>query len=597
MNVKNQNLDLGLIGNCKFGALVDKSANIVWSCIPQFDSDPVFCSLLQEGDDVQGQFSINMYNYSHSEQYYIRNTPALITILHDKNGNSLEVTDFAPRYRQLGRMFCPTMIVRRVKPLKGSPRICIKLRPVFNYGSVPPQITRGSNHIRYVGPDTVLRLTTDFSISSVLEELPVVLDDGITLILGPDETFPDAVTPMGHRFMEETLDYWRDWSRSLAIPFEWQDEVIRSAITLKLNAFEDTGAIIAAMTTSIPESPDSGRNWDYRFCWLRDGYFVINALNRLGTTKTMEKFIRYLINVSANTGNNHLWPVYRINGKRELVESIVENLQGYRGMGPVRVGNQASEQIQNDVYGAAVLATAHVFFDKRLERIGNVALFHILEHLGDMAVKLYDQPDAGPWEFRSSMRVHTYSSLMCWAACDRLSRIAAHLNLPDRNQYWQDHAQTIHAEICNRAWNPNLNTFVDTFDGEDLDASLLLLNEIGFLKADDPRFASTVDAIGKHLMQDKFLFRYRLEDDFGKPEFAFTVCTFWYIDALTSLGRREEARALFENLLKCANHLGLMSEHIDPANNEMWGNFPQTYSMVGIINSAIRLSKPWSEAF
>jgi GH15 family glucan-1,4-alpha-glucosidase len=538
-----------------------------------------------------------MYDYSHSDQYYIRNTPALMTILHDKHGNSLEVTDFAPRYRQHGRMFCPITIVRRVKPLKGTPRICIKIRPVFGYGSISPQITRGSNHIRYVGPDTVLRLTTDFSVSAIIEEVPVVLDDGITLILGPDETLPDAVTPMGHRFLEETLDYWRDWCRSLAIPFEWQDEVIRSAITLKLNAFEDSGAIIAAMTTSIPESPDSGRNWDYRFCWLRDGYFVINALNRLGTTKTMEKFIRYLINISANTGNNHLWPVYRINGKHDLKETIVKTLNGYRGMVPVRVGNAASDQIQNDVYGAAVLATAHVFFDKRLERIGDEALFHILEHLGDMAVKLFDQPDAGPWEFRSSMRVHTYSSVMCWAACDRLSRIADHLNLPDRDKYWRKHADSMHKEISYRAWNKELDAFVDSFDGDNLDASMLLLHEIGFVKADDPRFASTVDAIGKNLMQNNFLFRYRLEDDFGKPEFAFTVCTFWYIDALTSLGRREEARELFENLLTCANHLGLMSEHIDPMNKEMWGNFPQTYSMVGIINSAIRLSKPWSDAF
>lgn len=597
MTDKKQNLELGLIGNCKFSALIDRNASIVWSCMPQFDSDPAFCTLLQDSEDPGGHFSVEMLDFSHSEQSYIRNTSALITILYDKHGNAVEIIDFAPRFKQHGRIFCPIMIVRRIKPLTGSPRICIRLRPTHDYGNSAPQITRGSNHVRYVSPDRVLRLTTDYSISAILEEVPVVLEDGITMILGPDETIPDSVTQTGHRFLENTLEYWREWTRSLAIPFEWQVEVIRSAITLKLNAFEDTGAIIAAMTTSIPESPDSGRNWDYRYCWLRDGYFVVNALNRLGTTQTMEKYIRYLINISANSEGNHLWPVYRINGKRDLLEYTVDSLTGYRKMGPVRVGNQANEQIQNDVYGAAILATAHVFYDLRMDRSGDKGLFRILEQLGEMAVKVFDQPDAGPWEFRAIMRIHTYSSMMCWAACDRLGRIASHLGLDERSEYWQGHADRMHAEICSRAWNKELNSFADAFEGNELDASLLLLNEIGFLEADDPRFASTVDAIGTHLRQGKFLFRYRAEDDFGTPEYAFTVCTFWYIDALTALKRTDEARELFQNLLGCANHLGLMSEHIDPSNNEMWGNFPQTYSMVGIINSAIQLSKPWSEAF
>jgi len=598
MNHYDNNLDLGLIGNCSYGALIDRSARIVWSCMPQFDSNPVFCSLLNSGkggDD--GSFGIELHDVVESEQGYIHNTPVLVTVMHDSHGNSVEVTDFAPRFQQHGRMFRPTMLIRRIKPLSGSPRLTIRLRPMCDYGASRPEITRGSNHIRYVSPDWVLRLTTDCSIAAILDETQFVLNDGITLVLGPDETLPEAVTPVGHRFMENTLEYWRNWVRTLAIPFEWQRQVIRSAITLKLNSYEDTGAIIAAMTTSIPESPDSGRNWDYRYCWLRDGYFVINALNRLGTTVTMERFLRYLINISAGSDGNHLWPVYRINGNRNLDETMVEHLRGYRGMGPVRVGNQAGEQIQNDVYGAAILATAHVFFDERLVRPGDEALFKIMEGLGNRAVEVFDQPDAGPWEYRANARVHTYSSAMCWVACDRLARIAARLGLDQRQGYWRRQADKIHRHIVDQAWNSKMNSFVDSFGGTGLDASLLLLHEFDFLEADDPRFAGTVEAIEKNLRQGDLLFRYRGEDDFGKPENAFTVCTFWYIDALTSLGRVEEARELFLHLLECCNHLGLLSEDIDPVTRELWGNFPQTYSMVGIINSALRLSKPWSEAF
>lgn len=598
MKTNEQTLDLGLIGNCSYGGLVDSRARIVWACMPQFDSNPVFCSLLEPtGNHDSGSFAIDLHDMVDSEQYYLRNSPVLVTILRDGQGNAVEITDFAPRFEQYGRIFRPIMLIRRIRPITGSPRIRIRLRPAHDYGAGTPTTTRGSNHIRYITPEWVLRLTTDCSISAILDEIEFVLNDDITLILGPDETLPEAVTPVGHRFMENTLDYWRNWVRTLAIPFEWQQEVIRSAITLKLNAFEDTGAIIAAMTTSIPESPDSGRNWDYRYCWLRDGYFVVSTLNRLGTTRTMESFLRYLINISAGGNGGHLWPVYRINGNRNLDEIMVESLAGYRGMGPVRVGNQACEQIQNDVYGAAILATAHVFFDQRLSKPGDQALFSMLENLGHKAVDVHDKPDAGPWEFRAIERVHTYSSAMCWVACDRLARIAGHLGLDQRQEYWRDQADKIHEYIMAGAWNEEMNSFVDSIGGEELDASLLLLPELGLVDADDRRFAGTVAAIEKHLKHGDFLYRYRGEDDFGQPDYAFTVCTFWYIDALTSLGRKEEARELFLRLLDCCNHLGLLSEHINPVNGELWGNYPQTYSMVGIINSAIRLSKRWSEAF
>jgi GH15 family glucan-1,4-alpha-glucosidase len=278
-------------------------------------------------------------------------------------------------------------------------------------------------------------------------------------------------------------------------------------------------------------------------------------------------------------------------------ENSIPNMQGFRGMGPVRVGNAAYHQVQNDVYGSVILAASHVFFDQRLEHRGDESLFHRLEDLGELAREVYDKPDAGLWELRNSARVHTFSSVMCWVACDRLSRIAAHIGLADRAAYWRKHADGIHRVICERSFDATRNTFVECFDGKDMDASLLLLKEMDFLAADDPRFAGTVAMVEKELKHGDLIYRYRKEDDFGRPETAFLVCTFWYIDALAALGRRDEARDLFEKMLSYRNPHGLLSEDVDPKDLELWGNFPQTYSMVGLIHSALRLSNSWENAF
>jgi GH15 family glucan-1,4-alpha-glucosidase len=486
-------------------------------------------------------------------------------------------------------------VVRRIRRLAGSPRVCIRLRPAHGYGAQRCSTTLGSHHIRYVAPDLVLRLTTDASVTAVAEETWFLLEEAVTLILGPDETVPDAVAEVGRRFLDETVHYWREWVRALSIPFEWQDDVIRAAITLKLNAYDDTGAIVAAMTTSIPEAPDSGRNWDYRYCWLRDGYFVVNALNRLGATATMERYLAYLLNVAA--AGDGLQPVYGIDGRPNLAEREVPSLPGYRGMGPARVGNDAYRQVQHDVYGSAIVAATHAFFDRRLARMGDEVLFRRLERLGARALETFHRPDAGIWELRGSPRVHTFSSVMCWAGADRLARIAAQLGLSADAARWRDAANRIHSFVCENAWNEKRKAFVGAVGSDSLDASMLLLHELGFLAADDPRFVKTVEAIGRELKQGDFVFRYSEPDDFGVPTNAFLVCTFWYVYALSALGRADEARQLFERLLACRNSHGLLAEHIDPRTGEQWGNFVQTYSMVGLVNGAIRLSIRWDQAF
>jgi hypothetical protein len=417
-------LDLALIGNCTVGALLDARGRMVWGCFPRFDGDPVFCSLL---DDTlaHGYFDIELVDFESAEQAYVENTAILRTRLVDTRGGCVEITDFAPRFGLFGRMFRPTMLVRRLRRINGSPRLRVRLRPACDTGRARPTTTWGSNHVRYVMPTLTLRLTTDLSITAIQEETPFFLEDTATLLLGPDETVHDSPGETGRRFLEETERYWQEWVRFLGIPFEWQEAVIRAAITLKLNAYDDTGAIIAAMTTSIPEAAGSQRNWDYRYCWLRDGYFVVNALNRLGATRTMERYLGYIVNVVADAGAGPLQPVFGIDGRARIDEHIAEGLAGYRGMGPVRIGNQAYAQVQHDVYGSAVLAATHIFFDQRLTRRGDETLFHQLEALGERAAKNFDQPDAGLWELRNSAHVHTFSSVMCWAACDRLARIAA----------------------------------------------------------------------------------------------------------------------------------------------------------------------------
>ena len=590
-------LDLALIGNCTVGALIDARADIVWGCFPRFDGDPTFCSLLRGGAEDEGIFRLELADLERTEQGYLDNTAILVTQLVDRHGGVVEITDFAPRFGQYGRMFRPMMLVRQVRRVSGSPRLTVRLRPSHGYGAARPTVTWGSHHVRYVTPGLTLRLTTNASITAILEETSFFLEEGITFLLGPDETVQGSATEVGRRFFEETAQYWREWVRFLGIPFEWQDAVIRAAITLKLNAFDDTGAIIAAMTTSIPEAANSVRNWDYRYCWLRDGYFVVNALNRLGATRTMERYLAYIVNVAAEATDGHLQPVYGIDGRALLEEGELPALAGYRGMGPVRIGNQAYLQAQHDVYGSAVLAATHIFFDRRLARCGDDALFRRLESLGEKAVASFDQPDAGLWELRGSARPHTFSAVMCWAACDRLARIAARLGLGGRAEHWRSHAERLHGSIVERTWNKQRGSFVASFEGNDMDASLLLLVEVGFLAADDPRFAATVAAVEQDLKRGDFIFRYVERDDFGEPENAFLVCSFWYVNALAVLGRRDQARLLFEKLLACRNRHGLLAEHIDPKTGEQWGNFVQTYSMVGLINSAIRLSLRWDQAF
>ena len=590
------NLDLAVVGNCTWAGLIDDRARLVWACLPRFDSDPVFPALLNGEIEEEGVFAIDLVDFVESERCYDGNTAILRTILRDEHGGAVEVCDFAPRFANYDRTYRPTMIMRKVTPIAGEPQIRVVLTPRGDYGRESAQTTRGSNHIRYVTPGITLRLTTDAPISYIADSTPFVLGNPIHLILGPDETWREPIESSVRDYEERTRAHWLEWVRGLSIPFEWQDAVIRAAITLQLCYCEETGAIVAALTTSIPEHADSERTWDYRFCWLRDAYFVVHALNRLGATGTMEGYLGSLGTLVAGAGpDGGLQPVYGIGLESALVERFEPMLKGYRGMGPVRVGNQAYEHIQNDVYGSAVLAATQSFFDARLLRPGGERLFKLLEVVGEHAVRVWDQPDAGLWELRTRASVHTFSAVMCWAACDRLARIARQIGIPARADYWTAQADEMRETIEKRGGDSG-QFFSASFEGNETDASLLLLEQLGFVEADDPRYLGTIDVIERDLRRGPYLYRYSVPDDFGVPRTAFNICTFWYIDALAACGRVDEARELFENMLARRNSVGLLSEDLEPETGELWGNFPQTYSMVGLINSAMRLSRSWEEA-
>ena len=587
-------LNLWPIGNCQVSAMVDDRAGIVWGCVPRVDGDPVFCALLNGERQDEGVWRIELVGQTSATQEYLRNTPILKTRLEAEDGSAVEILDFCPRHRRDGRMYRPVAFLRIVRPVAGSPRISVNLTPMRGYGEEVAPRTNGTNHIRYLIGPQAMRLTTNAPVGYVLEGRRFRLESDMHFFLGPDEPFSGNVENEVEAMFEATDHYWRHWARGLATPMDWQEAVIRAAITLKLCQHEETGAIVAALTTSIPEAPGSERNWDYRYCWIRDSYYTVQALNGIGALDVLEKYLAYLRNIIDDAKDGRVQPLYSVMGEAELTERFAPDLAGYRGMGPVRVGNEAFTQVQHDAYGQIVLPTVQGFFDQRLYRVASRQDFESLEEVGEMAWRFHDQPDAGLWEFRTRQEIHTYSTLMSWAACDRLANVAERLGMEESAEKWGERATKIREMIESRAWNEEEGFYASAMGGSHLDASLLQMIDLRFLTPEDARFQKTFAAIEKALRRGEHMLRYDSEDDFGRPETAFNICTFWLIEALHVAGRYEEARSLFETMLAHRTGSGLLSEDLDFTTGELWGNFPQTYSLVGIINCAALLSRPWS---
>jgi GH15 family glucan-1,4-alpha-glucosidase len=582
--------DLGLLGNCQFSALVERTGAIVWCCLPRFDSEPVFSTLLDASGG--GQFLVAPAGAEPGRQRYLDNTNVLETTFTTSDGG-VRLLDFAPRFVQYERPFRPSQIVRIVEPISGTPRIRVRCDPRLGWSRRVPQPVAGSNHVRFEGFPAQLRLTTDIPLS-YLSGQPFALTERRHLVLSWGAPVEEPLAPLCERFLSETVRYWQCWVKECDVPPRFQQEVIRSALALKLHCFEDTGAIVAAMTTSIPEAPNSSRTWDYRYCWLRDAYYALSAFRLLGHFEEREQFVRYLINVASASPDLDLAPLYRVDAGVDLDERILPDWPGFEDQGPVRIGNAAARQQQNDVFGEMVLALSPVFLDARFSAERSRDTLKLLEGLARKAAALAGTPDAGIWELRTDAKPQTFSSLMCWAALDRMANVAA-LHSPEREATLRESATGVRELLLARAWNQTLGAFVASFEGGHLDAALLQMAPLRFLPVDDRRLVGTVDAIMRDLMHGSWLLRYRQDDGLGLPTAAFVLCTFWLVEALICLRRIAEARALLESALTALSPLGLLSEHYAVDSGRLWGNFPQAYSHVGLIHAAFAASPRWSE--
>jgi GH15 family glucan-1,4-alpha-glucosidase len=585
--------DLALIGNCQFSALVERTGSVVWCCLPRFDAEPVFSALLDEAEG--GRFFVGAADGRPGRQRYLENSNVLETTF-DTDEGSFRVIDFAPRALLYDRIFRPTQLFRVVEPISGAPRVRVRCEPKLGWSKAEPRPLQGSNHVDYEGFGERLRLTTDIPLSYVAGP-PFVLTERRHLALSWGAPVEEALAPLAERFLSDTLRYWQRWVKHCNVPPLYQKTVIRSALALKLHCFEDTGAIVAAMTTSIPEAPGSGRTWDYRYCWLRDAYYALDALGSLGHFEERERFAQYLLNVAASAPDLNLAPLYRVDTTPVVDERVLDHWPGFGGDGPVRVGNGAHVHQQNDIFGEMVLALTPVFVDERFSAERSPAALELIERLARKAVSVFGTPDAGIWEYRTEWKPQTFSSLMCWAAADRMALVASQ-HLPTRAQEFRAAADRIRAEIADKAWCGQVGdsgAFVGHHGGTDLDASLLQMATLRLFPAADPRLRATVEAIRKTLSKDGWLLRYSLDDGFGRPKVAFIICTFWLIEALSALGLAQDAKAVMERVHAALSPLGLLSEDYETSNLRMWGNFPQAYSHVGLIRAAFAASPRWSE--
>lgn len=578
----------GLIGNALCSALVSDKGSMDWMCFPRPDSEPVFGRLL---DPDGGHFSIEPAGPYRSSQHYIPNTNILATHFECEDGSSFRVLDFAPRFVQYGRIYRPLSFFRIVEPVSGQSMLRVIMKPVQGWNRRAMEQSRGNSHLRFTRGSDYMRLATNMSLTYLCGEEPVGLREPLYFALTWNAGFEEDLEATIRDFERRTRGYWQNWVKHCDVPTRWQAETIRSALTLKLHCYEDTGAILAALSTSLPETHGEPRNWDYRFCWLRDAYFCVNAFHKLGHFEEMEGFIQFILDL-AQRETETLRPVYRLDLGSPLPELEHLNWKGYEGSQPVRSGNQAAEHVQNDVYGELILTLTPLFLDERFSAMRHPGHEELLSRLARRCAETLGQPDAGLWELREGWRPHSFTHLMQWAGLERIRRLRASSKLPlpdlDLEGMLGDARKLIAANVIDGVLRTALKD-------DHLDASLLLAPVLGYPDAELNR--ATVEAIRKGLKTgdgpEGFLYRYLHKDDFGKPGSAFVICSFWLVQALAKLGMMDEARAAMDVAVKAANPLGLLSEHFDPVTRRQLGNFPQAYSHVGLINAAFAVSEPW----
>ena len=583
------NLSFGIVGNCKSAALINHYGSIVWCCLPNFDSPSIFAHVLD--DEIGGIFKIIIDDSYSVIQKYSDNTSILITNF-SNNENEFEIIDFMPRYqRENGSFYSPPEIIRIFKHIKGKPKFKILYDPRLEYSN---GVTNSYIKERFIvsvidheNHDT-LYLYTSFNKKKFLDQPEIVLEKNHFVNISYHEKIKYFDIDEALFEFDKTKVYWRNWCSKTPKYKLYNDEILRSAITLKLLTYEKTGAVLAAATTSIPETIGEVRNWDYRFCWIRDASMVIKVVAKLGHKKIVKDFIKYILNLIPEK-NEKLQIMYGINGEKNLTEKTLNYLKGYMNSKPVRIGNAAYIQKQNDIYGI-LMDAIHFQIVKFNDDDKNQELWSIVKSIVWVVANNWKLPDKGIWEYRNEDKHFTFSKVLCWVAIDRAIKVSEIIQNGTSAKKWKPLRKEIYDDIMKNAWNEKKEAFTQSYNSDHLDASVLLMEPYGFIDAKNEKYIKTVKAIEDELCEDGLMYRYKNVDDFGSPSSSFTVCSFWLIDSLFKIGYQKKALNMFDNLLKHSNHLNLFSEDIDFKTRRLLGNFPQAYSHLALIDTALNFN-------
>lgn len=590
-----KNLNYGIIGNCRSAALIDQRGSLDWCCLPEFDSPSIFARLLDQ--DKGGHFQFIVANDYKVEQQYVENTCLLKTVFSGNDG-VFEVYDFLPRYlKKNDSHHTPPEIIRFIRLVSGEPEIRVDYQPQLEYA-------RGET-FQYVKKDFIVNLTegdnfdtlflyTNAPKDKVAQGTKMKLTEDLFFLITYNEKIVKPDVDSVYLEMERTKVYWLNWVKETP-NFDLYGQVIkRSALTLKMLSYDKTGAVLAAATTSLPETIGEVRNWDYRFCWIRDASMVIKVATLLGHNEMAQRFMKFILDLIPDK-DEKLQIMYGINKEKVLTETFLSHLSGYENSSPVRIGNAAYLQRQNDIYGI-LMDVVHQQVSRFSTDVENCEeLWTLTKGIAWVVSKHWREPDKGIWEFRTENRHFTFSKVLCWVAIDKAIKISEQFGKTSKLERWRKLRKEIKDEIHEKAWNDEVSAFTQSYESTALDASVLLMENYGFIDAKDPRYVQTVKAIGNELSKDGLLYRYKNKDDFGEPSSSFTICTFWYINSLFKIGEEKEAKRHFEEMLTYANHLGLFSEDIDFKTKRLLGNFPQAYSHLALIETAINIADSDSE--
>ncbi|OMP31217.1 glycoside hydrolase family 15 protein [Mangrovimonas sp. DI 80] len=584
------NLDYGIIGNCRSAALVSKTGAIEWCCLPEFDSSSVFAKLLDES--IGGSFEILVDESYTITQKYIENTTILVTAF--SSGNDVfEVHDFMPRYYKAhGGYQSPPEIIRYIQYISGKPTFRVLYNPKLEYAKGVTEMYIKEHFIvslTYGDKFDTLFLYSNFDKEKIVNGEPIELtEDGYFLVGYNEKVFETTVESM-YLEHQRTKVYWLNWMDRTPKYKRYQKEISRSALTLKLLTYDKTGAVLAAATTSLPETIGEVRNWDYRFCWIRDASMVIKVVSKLGHKNIAKRYLKFIMDLIPDK-DEKLQIMYGINKEKMLTEVTLGHLSGYKNSTPVRVGNAAYKQKQNDIYGILMDVIHQQFVNFSMDIEHTEEIWTITKGIVWVVNRHWKEADKGIWEFRAEDRHFTFSKVLCWVAVDKAIKVAELLNKQNKVTKWKKIASEIKQDIMDKAWSEEAKAFTQSYGSHDLDASVLLMEPYGFIDARDPKYISTVNAIERDLSNDGLLYRYKNMDDFGLPSSSFTICTFWFINSLYKIGEVQKAKQWFDRLLSYSNHLGLFSEDIDFKTKRLLGNFPQAYSHLALIETAINLS-------